>query len=294
MHDQDRNIQSPFLIRFVNLVARQRKSLIPLFGYLILFFIGIMDYLTGAEISLSIFYVVPVAIVTLSTNRKNGLIISFVAGAVWLAADLLAEHAYSSPIIPWWNATVRFLFFAVITTFASALKKMYEYEESMARTDFLTGTANRRLLFETAKMRFFSKDTDNLPFTVAYLDLDNFKRINDDLGHATGDKILQSVGEIIKQNLRRTDIVARMGGDEFVILLPGAKAEDSKGVADKIKKKINDLASKENWRLTVTMGVATFLKPPATVDEMISKADDLMYQAKDDGKDTTKYGVWNG
>jgi len=293
MPNHTHEIPSPFLTRLIKFFARQSKPILVVFSYLIVCFIGIIDYLTGAEIAFSIFYVVPVAIATLSTSRKHGLIISFVAGAVWLAADLLAKHVYSHPVIPWWNAAVRFLFFAVITNFASALKKMYEHEENLARTDFLTGTANRRLLFETAQMRFLGPDANNSPFTAVYLDLDNFKKINDDLGHATGDSILQSVGEIIKENLRKTDIVARMGGDEFVILLPGTGVEDSKGVANKIKNKITELASKEKWPLTVTMGVATFLKPPMSVDEMISKADDLMYQAKDSGKNTTKYGIWS-
>jgi predicted signal transduction protein with EAL and GGDEF domain len=200
------------MIHLVKLFARQRKPLILLLGYLTVCLIGIMDYITGPEIAFSIFYVVPVAIVTLSTDWKHGLIISFIASAAWLAADLLTNHIYSRPIIPWWNATVKFFFFAIITNFASALKRMYAHEESLARTDLLTGTANRRLLFETAKMRLFSQDANNLPFTAVYLDLDNFKKINDDFGHATGDSILQSVGEMVKQNLRKTDIVARIGG----------------------------------------------------------------------------------
>jgi diguanylate cyclase (GGDEF)-like protein len=293
MSDKTRNSQSSLLTRLIKYFARQSKPRLIVFSYLMVCFIGIIDYLTGAEIAFSIFYVVPVAAATLSANRKHGLIISSVAGAVWLAADLLAKHAYSHPIIPWWNAAVRFFFFAVITNLASALKKMYEHEESLARTDALTGTANRRLLFETAQMRFVGPDANDRAFTTVYLDLDNFKKINDDHGHAAGDTILQSVGEIIKQSLRKTDIVARVGGDEFVILLPAAGAEDSKRVVNKIRNKITELASKEKLPLTITMGVATFLKPPKSVDEMISKADNLMYQAKEAGKNTTKYAIWN-
>jgi diguanylate cyclase (GGDEF)-like protein len=286
------NVQSSFLITLIKFVARQSKPLLLVFSYLIICFIGIIDYLTGPEIALSIFYVVPVVLVVLSTNKKQGYIISFVAAAVWLVADLLVRHFYSSPVIPWWNAAVRFAFFALITNFASTFKKMYEQEETLARTDFLTGTANRRLLYETAQMKDFGPDATDRPCTVVYLDLDNFKKINDEFGHAVGDDVLHAIGLIIKQNLRKSDIGARIGGDEFVILLPGTGTEDSIKVAKKIKDKIIEHAGREKWPLTVTMGCATFLKPTVPVSEMISKADDLMYEAKATGKNSIRSMVW--
>jgi diguanylate cyclase (GGDEF)-like protein len=292
MFHRQHDIQSSFLTHLIKFVARRSKPLLLVFSYLAVCFIGFIDYVTGPEIAFSIFYIVPVILVVLSTNRRQGIVISFVAAAVWLGAERLVRNIYSSPFIPWWNAAVRFLFFAVIANFASAFKKMYENEERLARTDFLTGTANRRLLFETAQMKLIDPDTIELPFTTIYLDLDNFKKINDTLGHAAGDDILHAVGDMIKQNLRKTDIVARIGGDEFVILLPGAAAEDSKEIADKIKNKIAEQAGREKWPLTVTMGCATFLKPPASVNEMISKADDLMYEAKASGKNTIKSRIW--
>lgn len=293
MFHRQHDVQSSFLIHLIKFVARQSKLLLLVLSYLVVLFIGIIDYLTGPEIALSILYVVPVLLVVLSTNKKQGFIISLVAAAVWLVADLLVRHFYASPVIPWWNAAVRFAFFALITNFASTFKKMYEQEETLARTDFLTGAANRRLLFETAQTKLFDPETLELPFTTIYLDLDNFKKINDTLGHAAGDDILYAVGNIIKQNLRKTDIVARIGGDEFVILLPGADAEDSKEIALKVKEKITEQANKEKWPLTVTMGCATFLKLPMSVAEIISKADDLMYEAKDAGKNTIKARIWN-
>ena len=292
MLDDRRILSSALLTRLIIFVSRQHRPLIVLFSYIAVCFIGVIDYLTGVEIALSIFYVVPVVMLTLSTRRRHGIVISIFAGTVWLAADLLAKHTYSHALIPLWNAMVRFSFFAIMTYFAAALKKMYEREEILARTDYLTGTANRRSLFETAQARFLDKDTNELPFTVIYLDLDNFKMINDTLGHATGDNILRSVGETIKQNLRKTDMVARMGGDEFVALLPGAGSEDCRAIAYKIENSVAEQASSHKWPLSVTMGVATFLKPPASISEMINKADNLMYEAKDAGKHTIKFRTW--
>ena len=292
MYHRHHDIQSSFLITLIKFVGRQSKPLLLVFSYMGVLFIGIIDYVTGPEIALSIFYVVPVILVVLSTNKKQGYIISFCAAAVWLAADLSVRHIYTNPVIPWWNAGVRFAFFALITNFTSIFKKMYEQEETLARTDFLTGTANRRLLSETAQMKDFGPDAPDRPCTAVYLDLDNFKKINDEFGHAVGDDVLHTIGSIINQNLRKSDIGARIGGDEFVILLPGTGAEDSLKVAKKIKDKITQQGRKEKWPLTVTMGCATFLKSPAPVSEMISKADNLMYEAKAAGKNTIKSRVW--
>jgi diguanylate cyclase (GGDEF)-like protein len=129
------------------------------------------------------------------------------------------------------------------------------------------------------------------PLTVAYIDLDNFKTINDRFGHSMGDNLLRLVADTIKNNIRLIDTVVRMGGDEFAILLPETGPEAAKAITRKIQKINLELMQKNGWPVTFSIGVVTFISPPSTVDEILKRSDNLMYSAKNNGKNTIKYEV---
>jgi diguanylate cyclase (GGDEF)-like protein len=129
---------------------------------------------------------------------------------------------------------------------------------------------------------------------LAYIDLDNFKTVNDTYGHLIGDSLLRLVADTIRNNIRTTDVLARLGGDEFVVLLPETDFEQSEIVINKVQTQLLDEMKKNNWPVTFSIGAVTFLTPPESVDEMIKKADNLMYSAKKNGKNTKKREVWSG
>ncbi len=109
----------------------------------------------------------------------------------------------------------------IVVVILSTLKGVLEREKIFARKDFLTGIANRQAFFEFAGIEINRCRRHEYPLTVAYIDCDNFKAINDYFGHQTGDNLLMSVADILQKIIRATDIVARLGGDEFAVLLPG-------------------------------------------------------------------------
>jgi diguanylate cyclase (GGDEF)-like protein len=129
--------------------------------------------------------------------------------------------------------------------------------------------------------------------TLAYIDCDNFKAINDCFGHQTGDNLLCSVANTLQKSIRVTDIVARLGGDEFAILLPETGYEQAEVVIRKIQKILLDVMQKNRWPITFSFGVVTFHSPPNTVDEIIKRSDALMYSAKQSGKNMIKHEVVN-
>jgi len=129
------------------------------------------------------------------------------------------------------------------------------------------------------------------PFSVVYIDIDNFKNINDNLGHNVGDRLLCSVAKMIKQNIRVIDILARLGGDEFGIFLSETGAEAAGLVASKLKNKLFCLMQGNGWSVTFSMGVVTFEIFPDSVDEMIKAADSQMYAAKKKGKNRIHYKI---
>jgi diguanylate cyclase (GGDEF)-like protein len=127
------------------------------------------------------------------------------------------------------------------------------------------------------------------PFTIAYMDLDNFKMINDQHGHSVGNELLRIVSETIKKNSRAVDSIARLGGDEFAVLLTETGGESAKVVFSKLHKQIMEVMDRNKWAVTLSIGAVTYITPPNTVDDMLKKADDLMYSVKKGGKNMIKY-----
>ncbi len=260
-----------------------------IFGFVLTISIGAIRYLTGPELALSLFYLIPITLVTWKVGREAGIFISVTSAASWLLADLLMLCEFSNPIIPFLNETFRLIVFLVITYALFEMKKLLESQKALARTDSLTGIANRRAFFELAQIELQRARRFKHPISILYLDLDNFKNINDSFGHHTGDSLLCLVAANIKKSTRETDTIARFGGDEFVVMLSETKSSYS--VAEKIQKKLLKIVKNRNWPVTFSIGAVTFKHLPKSVDELIKKADSLMYSAKEKGKNMIQHEV---
>jgi diguanylate cyclase (GGDEF)-like protein/PAS domain S-box-containing protein len=162
------------------------------------------------------------------------------------------------------------------------LQEALEKEITLANTDALTGAANGRCLKQLLEREIQRCRRHGNPFTLSYIDLDHFKKVNDQFGHAEGDKLLHHVAAGIQQRLRANDVLARMGGDEFVILLPDTKLSESKTVLANLMQRLKALMQANDWPVTFSCGTVAFLKSPIGVDEALRAADHLMYQAKAD------------
>jgi diguanylate cyclase (GGDEF)-like protein len=262
-------------------------------GIVFVLCIGFADILTGSELSFSLFYLIPIVLVTWFSGRNHGLLVSVTSAATWFIADLLAGGSYSQPVIRYWNAVARLGFFVVVTLLLPALKAL-EREKDLARTDYLTGIANRRLFFEVAQTELDRSQRYKRPFTIAYIDLDGFKIVNDQFGHKTGDKLLCAVVNRAKDQLRKTDVIARLGGDEYVILLPETDQEAAQKAVPKIQKALLDEMRRNNWPVTFSIGVLTYLEAKITTDELIKRVDSLMYSVKKNSKNAIAYAVFAG
>lgn len=269
------------------------KLTLTILGLLLSIFVGVIRYFTGPEWALSLFYLFPICAVTWYVGRRAGILIAIISATSWLTADLMMKHTFSNTLIPFLNETFRLLVFLITTFVLSALKNALVNQKKLAKMDPLTGVANRRAFLESLSIEMNRSHRFKLPFSVMYIDLDNFKTINDHFGHSTGDTLLRSVAVTIKNNIRTIDVLARLGGDEFVILLPETGAESVCAVAHKLQVKLLTLMQKNEWRVTSSIGVITFNSPPFSVDEVIKEADILMYCAKQDGKNMIKQRVVN-
>lgn len=146
------------------------------------------------------------------------------------------------------------------------------------RTDPLTGVANRRAFDDALSQLLAAHESDELPLSIAMLDLDHFKRINDEQGHLTGDRVLQDLTQLLKALLREGDVLARYGGEEFVILLPHTPLRTARNLAERARARIE-----EKLPTTISIGIAATM-PTESATSFISRADAALYTAKREGR----------
>ena len=264
-----------------------KKPVVLGWGVLGIVAVAATDYLTDPEYSLSLFYLFPVILVAWFGGRTTSILFSLFAALAWLTAELLGKAYHDYPAALYWNDFMELSFFLIVSFILSALKNALEQEKSTARTDHLTGISNRRNFYDLVDLELSISRRYGHPFTIISLDIDNFKTVNDTMGHLAGDTLLRMVAATMKDNIRTSDIVARLGGDEFAIFLPETGSKAAEAVILKVKNGLQ-AAVQRDWPVTFSIGMVTFVKPPATVDEMIARADGLMYEAKAGGKDMIK------
>lgn len=251
--------------------------------------IAVAHYRVGFEISTTILYLGPVAIASWYSSRNSGFLISLLSALAAVFTDLAAGHIYSHRIIPFWNGLVLFAFFLISAGLLDMLRARLHLEHQLARTDALTGILNSRAFLEHMGYIIALSKRDGAPITLAYIDLDDFKQVNDSHGHSAGDGVLQTVGDTLRESIRRTDTAARLGGDEFVLLLPVTDATAARTLVEKLKDKLVQELARRTPQVTCSIGVVTFLSPPDNADEAIRMADTLMYRAKDLGKNAVVF-----
>jgi len=157
--------------------------------------------------------------------------------------------------------------------------------QRLAETDDLTGIANRRKIFANLRIAARSAKHRKEPLTIAIFDIDHFKTVNDQHGHQTGDEVLKRVAKIVSSQLRPADFVGRLGGEEFLVILPGEDGSNGYGIIERIRLRI----ASETWttvglsRVTVSAGLAT-LSESGDIEDALQRADHALYQAKEDGR----------
>ncbi len=177
--------------------------------------------------------------------------------------------------------------FVAYTAIAVENEKLYSHLKDLASTDYLTQLPNRRSVFQRAFDEFTRYKRYKQPFSVIMMDIDNFKQVNDKFGHGTGDMVLKKIAQIFLKNLRQVDTIGRIGGEEFLLLLPNSDSSEAKLMAERIRAEIskNDfgMPAGEKIRITVSMGVAEVSGKDKDIYRIINRADQALYEAKASG-----------
>lgn len=161
--------------------------------------------------------------------------------------------------------------------------KYLEELERLSTTDPLTGLSNRRHMDQIVEIHFSNAKRYSTPFTLMIFDIDNFKHVNDTYGHNTGDDVLIAIADLTRLSLRKTDYIARWGGEEFLVLLPQTLPEDAFALAEKLRQRIEESSFILNLPITCSFGISR-CHPDLKIYELIDRADNALYEAKKRGK----------
>lgn len=249
------------------------------------------DYVTGADIAFTHLYLVPIIYGSWIVSWVYGGVVSILCASSWLLIQIQTRRFEVDPVIDIWNVCVQLGIFLTVTGLMGLYKHRLRVERTAARTDDLTGLSNRRLFTEFAQRELARAKRTQQPTTLAYIDLDDFKLLNDSSGHSQGDQALVTVADILKTQSRVTDVAARVGGDEFALLLPDTDPDSAKVAIDRIREKLLDTTSKTDWNIGFSIGVVTFLSSPESLETAIDRVDRLMYTVKHGTKNACCYAV---
>lgn len=202
---------------------------------------------------------------------------------------ILADNFVTRKIIT--SEDVRLLsMFANQAGLAIEKSRLYEQTLILSNTDYLTRLWNHGYFQQLMDMEIKNSIENKTPISLIMLDIDNFKNYNDTFGHPAGDKVLQELGNIIKENIRRNDWACRYGGEEFAIILPQTNKDDTFKFAERLRTKIEQYRFphlEDKQKITVSIGIATFPEDSSNKSDLIYKADMAMLEAKRRGKNRT-------
>ncbi|MEZ5572424.1 MAG: diguanylate cyclase [Halioglobus sp.] len=246
--------------------------------------VGYLDYLSGNEIRIFPLYYLPIILAAWVFRWPGALIASLLASFAWLISLLETGNGYSNGYIWVINTFTQGVAFLMVSLLVAKLREFIEREQVLGRTDPLTQLYNTRAFNEQTNLVLGLCHRYSRPVTLAFIDLDNFKNVNDTLGHAQGDALLRKVASVLQSSFRSSDIIARLGGDEFAVLFPETEAEHAGAMLERLRQRLIEIPELKTSAVSASIGAIAYVIAPEHPNEMLKRADALMYSVKKAGK----------
>jgi diguanylate cyclase (GGDEF)-like protein len=253
--------------------------------------VAAVDFASGVELRVYPLYYLPLSFAAWYLGRSWTVVAAGLCTVAWMGSNYLAGLTYSVPGVWVFNTAMHGASFLVVGLLLAELKNALAHEKELNRLDPLTALPNARAFHEEARRMLSAGRRKQRPVTIAYIDLDNFKAVNDTHGHHAGDELLVRVAEAIRRCTRITDLSARMGGDEFVLLLPETGPAEARMAFDRLRGFIAHTLAKTPYPVTASIGGVVFVTAPESVEAMVRVADERMYAAKAAGKNRVQLDV---
>lgn len=249
--------------------------------------LGALRTATDAEYTFASLALFPILVIAWYGGLAQGLVAGVIAASMWLVADLATDRHFSAGWVPWANAATRLATYGLMTALSSRVRQLLDHERQRALRDALTGVRNIRGFLEAGQDEIERAKRYSRPVAAVFIDLDNFKQLNDTRGHRAGDLALQAVAAALVRSVRATDRIGRVGGDEFAVLLPEAPYEAALTTTRKVAAAVNS-ALEGFPPVKASVGLAWHASVGGPITELLKEADKMMYEAKQAGGGTVR------
>lgn len=269
-----------------------KKDEIAVFAFSFLFAAAIFSFnilIFEKDAIFSAFYILPIVIASWYVGLKSGIFLSVFCLAeysflfIYYQVQTFNLNVFLISFIP------KMVVYFFIVYILVRLKKSLKAERLLARIDSLTRIGNRKSLYERVELEMNNLRRYNKIFALVYFDIDDFKKLNDDYGHIEGDRILKTFTNRINGTIRKNDALFRVGGDEFILILPQTNLEQSKIVMAKIKTSLNEPDEESKKFPTASAGVGIFTVYIENIEDVVLYVDKLMIKVKKSGKNNVDY-----
>lgn len=247
-------------------------------------FIGYLHFIVGPSFEFHLFFLLPIILASWFTGVFFCCFVFCLTIFSWTLSDYLLAGSHIDPLPFLFNSTIHALILAYITYLLRYIRHLLIRESQLAREDSLTKIPNRRSFYESGEVAFSTGHRQQLPITIIFVDVDSFKSINDNYGHKVGDNLLFEAAQVMNQHLRKNDVLGRMGGDEFCLILLNVDKEQAQTYATNLKEKLIEKMQQHQWQTTFSMGIVTYRVTPPDFLNTIEQADKLMYEVKANGR----------
>lgn len=250
--------------------------------------VGFLDYITGAEIRATPLYFLPLSLAAWRLGPVGAVLAVMVAVVIWVLSNSAAGLRYTADFVWVLNALSQTLAFGTVAGLLVWARRLLDREKQLARTDSLTRLSNVRAFRDDIEAAAAASRRSGRPLTLAYIDLDNFKCVNDRHGHSRGDRLLTDVAAVIRASVRVTDSAARMGGDEFALCLPDTDHRQAAVLFERLRAALVPVFDVGECQVSASIGAFCWARPPEMIDAMIAAADQKMYEVKKGGKNSVE------
>ncbi|MGZ3158587.1 MAG: GGDEF domain-containing protein [Burkholderiaceae bacterium] len=275
-----------FLFNWINRLSVGRTYFL---STLMLVVIALADYFSHVELTMSPWYSFPCFLMDWRIGRKAALAYAIFATVLQLLIGVTGTHAYPNNYYLVADLVLNLGFCLVLIWIIAKFRLALEMENILSRSDFLTRLANRDSLLEGLANEIHRCQRQGNMLTVAMIDFDTFKRFNEKRGHSVGDLLLSATAQLLGDRFRSTDIIARTGDDEFMLILPTSSSDIIESKLHALRKELDNLLLVRGWELTVGMAALVFTAAPESSEQIMQDIELLMQEVKQKGKNQFIY-----